>query len=275
MLATAALALAGPGTATAQAAGAGPAAARALAASCDGPRERSASAPGSHRFAQTFQPRLSGALTSAEVEVTKAPGSSGNWVMQVISALRIPIGAPSEEVVASATIPDSTVPVGPSTIAASFPEPARVSAGIAPRREYELVVTRPGATDLTVGYREGNDCPGQLLRASAPVGSLLPFGGADNDLVFRAFVSDDVPPQTRIVDGPRRRTPRHRARFVLEASEAVAGYECRLDREPFADCGPREQLRVGRGRHRFRARATDEAGNADPTPARFRWRVLR
>ena len=128
---------------------------------------------------------------------------------------------------------------------------------------------------LTVGYREGNDCPGQLFRSTAQTGSLLPFDGAANDLVFRAYVSDDVPPETRIVDGPRRRTPRHRARFELGASEPVTGFECRLDRGPFEPCDPRHRLRVKPGGHRFRVRAIDEAGNVDTTPARFRWKVLR
>ena len=91
-----------------------------LLASCDGPPESSASGPGSYRYAQTFVPEVSGTLTTAQVDIAKAPGSSGDWIMQVVLSVVLPIGAPSQQVLASTTVPDSTVPDGPSTITGSF-----------------------------------------------------------------------------------------------------------------------------------------------------------
>jgi hypothetical protein len=246
-----------------------------LAAGCQGPREASASGPGTYRFAQSFVPQLSGALTSAEVDVTKAPESSGDWIVQIFVLRPIPIGNPSHDVVAQATIPDSTVPNGQSTIATKFADPATVLAGGLPRREYQLVITRPGSSDLTVGYRRGNDCGGELFQSSSQTGPFGPYMGASNDLVFKVFVSDVVPPQTRFTKRPKKKTRRHRARFRWRSNEPVDGYECRLDKAPFESCDPPERVKVKPGRHRFRVRAIDRAGNVDPKPAKFRWKVLR
>ncbi len=245
-----------------------------ITAGCAGPPQGSVSAPGSHSFSHSFTPRVSGALTRAEIAVTKPPGTSGDWIVEVHRAVRIPIGDFEQHAIASTTIPDRTVPTGPSTLVARFADPALVFSGAAPKQEYELVVTRPRSPDLTVGYRRGG-CPG-VLAESGPSGAVFsPVLGGDADLVFGAYVVDVAPPITRIARGPRRRTDRHRARFELRASEPVSEFRCRLDREPVGTCGSTERLRVRRGRHVLRARAVDLAGNADPTPAKLRWRVTR
>jgi hypothetical protein len=249
------------------------AAAPALVASCDPPRAATAIVPGAERFAQTFAPRTGGTLTSAEVDVTKPPGSSGDWKVEVVLAERIPIGTNARTVIASATVPDAAVPAGAATIAARFADPATIGPpGF--RSEYELVVSRPGASAFGVGYRTGNQCPGHLLRSGSGSAPFAPFIGATNDLVFRVFASDAAAPQTMIVAGPRRRTTRRRARFRWRASEPVERFECRLDRGRFDPCDPPQRLRVRPGRHRFRVRAIDLTGNVDPTPARRTWRVL-
>ncbi len=245
-----------------------------VTASCDGPRDASASAPGTYRFAQTFAPRANGELTSAQVDVTKAPGTSGNWVIQVVVNLPTPISTPTHETRATTTIPDSTVPVGESTITGRFADPATIFTGGAPEREYQLVVTRPGATGFAVGYREGNDCAGQLFRSESQTGPLNAFGGATNDLVFEARVSDVTAPETRFTREPKRRTAKHRARFTLRADEDVERFECVLDGDP-RECDSHTKLRVGAGRHKFKARAVDLAGNVDPSPAKRKWKVLR
>jgi len=61
-----------------------------------------------------------------------------------------------------------------------------------------------------------------------------------------------------------------KARFT---SEAGARFQCKLDRRPYAACASPKTLRLKVGRHVFRVRAVDSAGNADPTPARATIRV--
>ena len=261
-------------TATAALAGTAGAAAPVLVASCDGPRTATALVSGGDRFAQTFAPRGGGTVTSADVDVTKPAGSSGDWRVEVVLAERIPIGTNARAVVASATVRDETVAVGASTITARFADPATIGPpGF--HSEYELVVSRPGAGAFGVGYRAARACPGQLLRGASATGPLSPFMGATTDLVYRLFAADAIAPQTRIVAGPRRRATRRRAKLRWRASEPAARSECRLDRGRFERCDSPHRVRVRPGRHRFRVRAVDLAGNVDPTPAKRTWRVVR
>jgi hypothetical protein len=245
-----------------------------LTASCAGPREASASGPGTYRFKQTFSPEVSGSLTRVEADVTKVPGSSGDWIMQVILNSPIPVTTPNHDLIATTTILDATVPDGPSTITGKFADPPTILTGGLPRRVYELVVTRPGSTDVAVGYRQGNDCAGELFESTSQTGPFSPFMGSNNDMVFKAFVSDVVPPETRFTKRPKKRTHRRKVRFRWKSNEPVDGYECRLDKESFARCDPPERVRVEPGRHRFRVRAIDLVGNVEPTPAKRRWRVV-
>jgi hypothetical protein len=43
----------------------------------------------------------------------------------------------------------------------------------------------------------------------------------------------------------------------------------------FKRCSSPFKKKVKPGRHTLRVRATDPAGNADPTPAKVKWRVRR
>jgi protein MpaA len=90
-----------------------------------------------------------------------------------------------------------------------------------------------------------------------------------------AVASTDVdPPQTLIVKGPESKTFDRHVRFRLDSDEA-ATFECRMDGQPFDPCSSRIRTdRLSRGKHLFRARAIDQAGNVDPTPARFRFKVV-
>jgi glucose/arabinose dehydrogenase len=86
-------------------------------------------------------------------------------------------------------------------------------------------------------------------------------------------VADSVAPQTSLKLKPRnRRHSRMRAR--ISTSEPGSTFECRLDHRRWKPCGAKKTLRHLRtGRHRFRARATDAAGNTDPEPAKRRFKV--
>ncbi len=98
--------------------------------------------------------------------------------------------------------------------------------------------------------------------------------------VVKPPVRDRKPPGTRILHHPGKivliteRRPR-RVVFTFTASEPGARFRCKLDRKPYAPCrSPRAYL-VRPGRHTVRFVAIDAAGNADPTPALFRFRVRR
>jgi hypothetical protein len=61
-----------------------------------------------------------------------------------------------------------------------------------------------------------------------------------------------------------------KARF---SSEPGARFECKLDRRPYAACSSPRALKLKVGKHVFRVRAVDAAGNADESPAKAVIRV--
>jgi hypothetical protein len=64
------------------------------------------------------------------------------------------------------------------------------------------------------------------------------------------------------------------ATFTFSANEAGSTFECRLDGGAYAPCAsPRFYTALPEGPHTFEARATDPAGNTDPTPAAHSWTI--
>lgn len=84
----------------------------------------------------------------------------------------------------------------------------------------------------------------------------------------------DLPPNTKITKKPKRKTTKRRARFTFSSDDPAATFRCKLDRGKYKPCAATFSKRVKPGRHVLRAVAVDVWGNADATPAVFRWRVL-
>jgi Ca2+-binding RTX toxin-like protein len=95
----------------------------------------------------------------------------------------------------------------------------------------------------------------------------------------RPPVQDRKPPQTKIVARPRAvlTTNGGKRRVVVRftASERGVTFRCKLDRKPFLPCASPRAYSLAIGKHAIRVRATDAAGNADPTPALLRLQVRR
>ena len=242
-----------------------------LDASCAGPREFSFASMqgGNGRFAQTFASGATGAITAAQVDVTKQ-GTPGDYVLQINEV--DDAGVPTNAVLASTVIPDSTVPAGDSLLSASFAAPAQVTAG----EQYALIVTRPGSSGLRTGNRAGDDCAGRFFFSGSQVDAFNPLD--PYDLIFAVFITtaDQAAPQTAITDGPKNRTRRKRARFEFTGTDArvIASFECSLDGAAFTACASPHTVRVKRGRHTFQARAVDQAGNVGAA-ASDEWKVKK
>ncbi|HEX8754224.1 MAG TPA: calcium-binding protein [Solirubrobacterales bacterium] len=88
---------------------------------------------------------------------------------------------------------------------------------------------------------------------------------------------DTRPPRTRLTHHPRAlliSAARHRrVSFAFAADEPGSRFRCRLDRRRYVACRSPRGYDVGLGRHSFQVFAIDAAGNADPTPARFEFRL--
>jgi large repetitive protein len=90
-----------------------------------------------------------------------------------------------------------------------------------------------------------------------------------------ASVRDDrTPPDTSFVEVPPSPSDSTDATFSLSSNRAPVTFECSLDGQPFTACAASFTLTgLHGGNHTLVVRATDSAGNIDPTPASHSWRV--
>ena len=93
------------------------------------------------------------------------------------------------------------------------------------------------------------------------------------------FTVDTKRPNTFLSVRPRKtirtRTRRARVVFAFRSNEKEADFVCRTNRGLFRFCQPRQVMRLGAGQHTIRVKAVDLAGNADATPAVYRFRIKR
>src|SRR5207302_9260212 len=85
---------------------------------------------------------------------------------------------------------------------------------------------------------------------------------------------DTTPPDTIITAAPPALSNSRSASFSFTATEAGSSFACRLDASAFTACAsPQSYSGRADGSHTFPVRATDTAGNTDPTPASYTWTV--
>ena len=92
--------------------------------------------------------------------------------------------------------------------------------------------------------------------------------------VIDTTLPDTTAPETTLTAQPASLTTATSANFSFTASEAGATFQCRLDGGAFAACAsPQSYSGLGAGAHSFSVKATDAAGNTDPTPASSGWTI--
>ena len=92
---------------------------------------------------------------------------------------------------------------------------------------------------------------------------------------LRGVGSDTTPPQTVITAGPSGPTASTDASFSFDSNEPGSTFECKLESDPgYTACtSPKSYTSLGHGGHTFSVRATDQAGNLNPSPATRTWTV--
>jgi hypothetical protein len=83
----------------------------------------------------------------------------------------------------------------------------------------------------------------------------------------RTFIVDRTPPETTIDSGP--------SPLRFSADEPGSTFECKIDDGAFEACTSPKTVMWPEGSHVFAVRATDTAGNIDPTPAELTFTVDR
>jgi hypothetical protein len=85
---------------------------------------------------------------------------------------------------------------------------------------------------------------------------------------------DTVAPGTSLLKKPPKVGTKRVAKFRFASTEPGSTFSCKLDRRVFRRCGSPATFTVRPGRHTLKVKAIDAAGNIDPTPATYRWKVL-
>src|SRR5207302_1206119 len=99
-------------------------------------------------------------------------------------------------------------------------------------------------------------------------------GNTDPTPASYTWTVDTTPPHTTTTPDPPARSTSSTASFSFAATEAPSRRACQLDGGAFTPCvSPQSYSALGYGSHSFQVRATDAAGNTDPTPASYTWTV--
>ena len=135
-------------------------------------------------------------------------------------------------------------------------------------------------TPLTEGYTDmGRDV------AVLPDGKIVAAGYSDAGLTYYdyefalvRYADDSSPPDTGITKGPSGRTKDRTPTFGFRSPDdpTARWFRCRVDSGKEQWCSsPMTLKKLSFGRHTFRARAVDAAGNEDASPATRSFRVVR
>lgn len=211
------------------------------------------------------------------------PGLSPAQVRGALTATARPVGAYGPDAVGAGLINAAaavnSLALGPAVGVTRAPAAlSRVS-----QPSFEFAANRPVSFSCSIdGFTVPCSSP---FTWPSPLGdglhSLLVSG---TDLGGRLGVSPEVrfkvdtrPPRTKIIAHPPKRLltrSRARARFRFRSSEGGNEFRCKLDKTAYRKCGKRLVRRFAVGPHVLRVKARDAAGNLDPTPAVFRFRVI-
>jgi hypothetical protein len=94
-----------------------------------------------------------------------------------------------------------------------------------------------------------------------------------------SFAVEAKPPDTFFARHPHKLIRTHKGKvretFRFASNQSGVTFICAVDRGRFHRCGAKLSRWFGSGKHAVRVKARDAAGNVDPTPAVFRFRVVR
>ncbi len=136
-------------------------------------------------------------------------------------------------------------------------------------------LTRSIAPGCATLLEQADDTDDSLADFALTAPSPRPNSVAPTEEACGSGGGDDKAPQTEITKAPRKKSEKTTAKFKFTSSEPGSTFECKLDGKPYKPCtSPRKVKRLDDGKHKFRVRATDSAGNTDPSPAKAKFKVI-
>lgn len=94
-------------------------------------------------------------------------------------------------------------------------------------------------------------------------------GGGGGNGGGQGGTPDTTAPTVKITKGPKAKSTSTTAKFKFKANEAGSTFQCKLDKSKFKKCSsPKTYKKLKPGKHVFKVRATDKAGNVGPAAKR-------
>ncbi|HXQ89246.1 MAG TPA: hypothetical protein VN733_06360, partial [Solirubrobacterales bacterium] len=98
--------------------------------------------------------------------------------------------------------------------------------------------------------------------------------GGNNNGGGSGATTDKTPPVAKITKAPKAKSTSTTAKFKFKSNEAGSKFQCKLDKGKFKNCkSPKTYKKLKVGKHVFKVRATDKAGNVGK-PATRKFTVL-
>jgi hypothetical protein len=228
--------------------------------------------------AQTFTAGISGVVDQVDLSLLKVGTPPASVTVEIRNTSA---GNPGTAVLATASLPTSAIGPSPgSFIPVTFAAPALVAAGT----QYAVVAYSPGAAGNAVGWNYQNTgnpyLPGGMFSSSDPIppgGNWSNAGLVNADLGFKTYVGpapplvDKTPPETLIGSKKIKGTT---AKFTFSSSEPGSTFQCKLDKHSFKPCSsPKKYKHLSAGKHKFKVRAVDAAGNVDASAAKKKFKI--
>ena len=225
-------------------------------ASCSSPKAYSGLAVGSHSFAVK--------ATDAAGNADASPATRG-WAVQA--------AAPP----ADTTAPNTTIDGGTSGTTASTSASFQFSSSES-GSSFQCQLDAGAWSACTSPKSYGTVAVGDHTFA---VKATDAAGNADASPATRSWTvqatappADTTAPNTSIDSGPTGTTTSTSASFQFSSSESGSSFQCQLDAGTWASCSsPKAYSGLAVGSHSFGVKATDVAGNADPSAATRSWTV--
>jgi hypothetical protein len=166
--------------------------------------------------------------------------------------------------------PDTTIPT-------TEPNPTNDPTG-----DFVFASNEAGATfECRIDGGAWGPCPANYMTLPLPDGmhtievrAIDPVGNVDPTPATYTWEVDTMPPDTTIVVSEPTPTTDPTGDFVFGSNEMNVTYECSIDGGAFVPCPEMFSTQsLPDGTHTIEVRATDAAGNVDPTPASYTWEV--
>jgi hypothetical protein len=235
----------------------------------------------------------SGTFTADLVNVTaRARGSAGSYAVQASSGVGSQTTLRARNVIADGDAADTFAsasgagsPATVTMVSSNFDSASTsgVGSAVTPAGSGDNQTAPPLLADPAGG--DFHQLPGSpTIDAGTPDALLGAFdldGQARVDGSAPDIGADEVQtaPETTISKGPKAkvktRKKKAKVKFAFESSEPGSTFACALDAAAAAACSSPHYFKVRKGRHSLTVTATDAAGNVDPTPATYSWKVKR